>query len=88
MAEQPGGTYTLLPWVRQGLTASPLPADTLDSSPRARVLLPVQLNVNADPVKVNALLYGPGDVIGIDPKQIVRTDPAPQGIQCRGQVPG
>jgi hypothetical protein len=75
VAEQ-SGAYTLLPWMRQGIAASPLPVDTLGSDLAARVPLPVELRVNADSVSVPARLYGPGDVIGIDRRQVVRTDPA------------
>ncbi|HEY1291653.1 MAG TPA: hypothetical protein VGJ60_01055 [Chloroflexota bacterium] len=77
MAEQPGA-YTLLPWVRQGLSAAPMPADTLAPGMPSRVALPVELRVNTvDPVQVQAWLYGPGDVVGIERRQVVRTDPRP-----------
>src|SRR3712207_7103822 len=76
MAEAPG-TFTLLPWVRQGISAARLPAETLESELPARVSLAVELQVGPDPVGVTARLYGPGDVTGIDPRQIVRTEPRP-----------
>jgi hypothetical protein len=44
------------------------------------VSVPVNLRVN-DAVEIpprQVRLYGPGDVIGIDPQQVVRTDPRPQ----------
>jgi hypothetical protein len=51
----------------------------------ARVTLDVGVRVNADTVGVKARLYGPGDVVGIDAKQIVRTDPRPRsaGVEAR-----
>jgi hypothetical protein len=40
--------------------------------------LPVRLLVNEQaPVDVPLRLYGPGDVIGIDPRAVLRTDPLP-----------
>lgn len=70
------GTYTFLPWVREGLTAAGLPRDTLMANVPARVALPVELRVNQrDVVRMQARLHGPGDVIGIDRRQVVRTEP-------------
>jgi hypothetical protein len=74
MAES-SGVFTLLPWVRQGVGAAQLPADTLGPDLPARVSLAVELRVNAEPAAVRARLYGPGDVVGVDPRQIVRTEP-------------
>jgi hypothetical protein len=71
------GVFTLLPWVRQGITAARLPDETLGPELSARVILPVDLVVSGEPVGVKARLYGPGDVVGIDPRQIVRTEPRP-----------
>jgi hypothetical protein len=72
------GTVTLLPWVRQGVTAGALPVETLGDTLKSRASLDVGLRVNADTVGVKARLYGPGDVTGIDARQIVRTDPRPR----------
>jgi hypothetical protein len=77
VAEQPGA-LTLLPWVRQGISAAPLPRDTLTAGLPARVPLPVELGLGADTVHVQARMLGPGDVVGIDPRQVVRTDPRPR----------
>ncbi len=77
MAEQPGA-YTLAAWVRQGISAAPLPADTLGTSVAARVPLPIELRVGADAVNLQARMLGPGDVVGIDQRQVVRTDPRPR----------
>ena len=72
---EPTGTITLLPWVRQGATTGSLPVDTLTETLNASVTVRVDVNVNSDTAGVNARLYGPGDVVGIDARQIVRTDP-------------
>jgi len=72
------GTFTLLPWVRQGVTTGSLPVDTLADTVNARVSLDVGLRVNSDTVGVKARLYGPGDVTGVNARQIVRTDPRPR----------
>jgi hypothetical protein len=74
------GTYSFLPWLRQGLgnnVQTPTGAD----SRRGQVT--VTLNVTATgltnpsipPINKTLELYGPGDIIGIDPKTIVKTEP-------------
>jgi hypothetical protein len=75
---EPTGAITLLPWVRQGVTTGSLPVDTLAETLKARVSLDVGVRVNTDSVGVKARLYGPGEVVGIDLKQVVRTDPRPR----------
>src|SRR5262245_26644056 len=65
-----------LPSVRQGLAARIATDDRLTTPLAAQVPLAVTVavnNVDAPPVTVR--LHGPADVIGIDPRQIVRTEP-------------
>jgi hypothetical protein len=81
MADQPG--YRFLPWVRSGLAATLTTPDTNDSGTpgRARLEVVVRLSRSAgDPVDVDRSLsmLGPGDVVGLDPRQVIRTDP-PRG---------
>ncbi|MFG3019433.1 hypothetical protein ACGFZQ_12950 [Streptomyces sp. NPDC048254] len=68
-----------LPWVRQG-TASVItvPDSTDPATPvDARVELPVALSLDSVTTATAQLrLYGPGDVRGLDTRQIIRTDPA------------
>lgn len=66
-----------LPWVRQGAAATIQTADTLATTQPARISLPVKLRINdVQDVKVMMVgLVGPGEVTGLDPQQIVRTDP-------------
>ncbi|MBI5301751.1 MAG: hypothetical protein HY868_06425 [Chloroflexi bacterium] len=69
--------YRFLPWTRRGLAAAIPQLDTGANLP-ARAPLPVAITVtNVAPTGVNLELYGPGDVIGVDPRLIVRTDPRP-----------
>ena len=72
--------YTFLPWVRQGAAGGIETPDSLGANQAGVVSVPVNLRVN-DAVEIpprQVRLYGPGDVIGIDPQKVVRTDPRPQ----------
>ena len=74
----PNASSIFLPWVRQGAAATiqDADADTLATTQRARISLPVTFRINdGEPVKVTVGLIGPGEVTGLDPQQIVRTDP-------------
>jgi hypothetical protein len=61
-----------LPWARVGagtlVTGAWGPA-------RAAVTITAAVNGGADPATVQATLYGPGDVTGINARQVIRTDP-------------
>ena len=72
MIDESPGTYRFLPWLRRGSAAAITTADPLDASPASRATLPVELTVNAEKVPVNTRLYGPGDVVGLDSRQIVK----------------
>ena len=74
--------YQFLPWVREGAANAYTNADTLrpvlqrpDTKPLTG--LPVALKVNTTPVDVPLRLYGPGDVLGLDPRAVIRTEPPP-----------
>ena len=75
----PLATYTFLPWLRQGISSKISGADTLGSGagPGERAAVRISLQVNSDPdfVSQNVQLIGPGDVIGISSRVIVRTEP-------------
>ena len=78
--------YRFMPWVRRGLArahqnpdaaAAPLP-----TRPRVNVGLTLQAKhdgtvATAVSGNIDLTLYGPADIIGIDPRLIVRTDPKP-----------
>lgn len=74
-------SYQFLPWVRRGLAVALDAPDTLGPLPaRGRATVGVSLAGAAAGTEVAPLqlrLYGPGDVIGIDPTLVVRTDPRP-----------
>ena len=66
--------YRFLPWVRLG--AAPSLPDTLGAGMPTRATIPVQLRLNGrDDIGVTARLHGPGDVVSIDTRMVVRTDP-------------
>lgn len=73
--------YQFMPWVRQGAASVYDNPDGLqpvlsrpDGSPLTR--FPVNLRVNdTNPARVQLRLYGPGDVTGLDPRVVIRTDP-------------
>jgi hypothetical protein len=77
-------SYSFLPWLRQGL-ANTITAQDLDPSVQTRATTHVQVKLSGDPVgggselvaeiDQEVALYGPGDVVGIDPRAIIRTDP-------------
>jgi hypothetical protein len=73
------GDYTFLPWARQGL------ANRISGRGPLRASVPVQLqlaihqldgaDVTYDFPQRNVQLYGPGDVIGLETRTIIRTEP-------------
>lgn len=67
-------TYSFLPYLRQGL------ANNLQSAGGARATLTVGLDVHGDSLSApvdakNIEIYGPGDIVGLDPRAVVKTDP-------------
>lgn len=70
--------YRFLPWARRGLVAALPDEPAPPADPPARATVTVQVTVTgAGPADTSALLHGPGDVIGVDPAQVVRTAPRP-----------
>ena len=78
-------SYQFLPWARNGLAVALGTVDTLGSGAAlpARASAPVGVRLAGEhaaavipPLQVQ--LYGPGDVIGIDKAQVIRTDPQPE----------
>lgn len=69
--------HIFLPWVQPGVAAN-IPdqaTENLSADHPAVVSLPVKLVVNSDKVEKTARLYGPGEITGIDPQQVVRVEP-------------
>jgi hypothetical protein len=78
--------YRFVPWARRGLARAHQNVDAvgavLEVRPRITVGLTLQAKQDgtvgaAVSGNVDLTLYGPADVIGIDPKLVVRTDPKP-----------
>jgi hypothetical protein len=70
----PNATTRLFSWMRQGLHAGLATAGA--ASPDGHLAVPIRLRLNnARDIDVPVTLYGPGEVIGIDPKEVIRTDP-------------
>jgi hypothetical protein len=88
-ATAPGAKYHFRPWLRRGVAANAGGPDGLGLGGQQplpdRAALDVTLNVDskisgvqvpeASPPKMTVHLYGPGDVIGIDPRHVIRTEP-------------
>jgi hypothetical protein len=70
-------SLSFLPWVRQGAASAITTVDSLASAQPAvtSVAAAVTLN-NATVPNISVRLRGPADVMGIDPNQVVRTDPS------------
>ena len=74
-------THRYLPWVRRGLAASIGTPDDLGQPAHPtealneRAQFPVRVTFNDTDVDTSLLLHGPGDVIGVDTRGIVRSDP-------------
>ncbi|HEY3340290.1 MAG TPA: hypothetical protein VGK18_17455 [Propionicimonas sp.] len=68
----------LLPWARRG-GAVRLPPDDPHGHPASQVSTTAEVVVNGagPPASVPVQLLGPGDVTGLAPQQVIRTDPAP-----------
>ncbi|MCI0388365.1 MAG: hypothetical protein MOB07_06320 [Acidobacteria bacterium] len=76
MAVPDSTNYVFLPWVRQGAASGIQTPDSLSANQAGVVLVTVRLRVNnADDIDRQVRLYGPGDITGIDPQQVVRTEP-------------
>ncbi len=85
MADSTRAKYTFLPFVRQGLAAAVSARRTPQADADGRLALPVRLRVNTsrdgaatdapDDIAVPLKLYGPGDIAGIDQREVVRTEP-------------
>ncbi len=76
------GTYSFLPWLRQGL-ANQMVAPTGADDRRGKITVTLNLtgtglaepDPDNQPIPKEIELYGPGDINGSDPKAIVKTEP-------------
>jgi hypothetical protein len=72
------GKYSFDAWLRKGLGTQVNEVDTLGAGGGAvkeRATVPVGVEVNATPVQKDFALMGPGDLVGVVPAGIVRTEP-------------
>ncbi len=71
-------TYTFLPWLRQGIASQINTEDTLGEPSglveRAEVTVSLRVNERS-PLSKDVQLVGPGDILGINPRAIVKTEP-------------
>src|SRR5579864_2859475 len=77
-------TYSFLPWLRQGVANTITVADG-DNTVKTRASIAVDLQLSGRPVgsganltqaiSQNISLYGPGDIVGVDARAIVRLEP-------------
>jgi len=77
-------TYSFLPWLRQGI-ANRITAADFDNGVKLRAAVPVQLELSGEAVaggiplieaiNRNVEMYGPGDIVGIENRAIVKTEP-------------
>ena len=76
MPEQIAATYRFYSWLRQGLLAGLSGPGASSPATAGRLALPIRLRVNdRAPIEVNVQLYGPGDITGLDAREIIRTEP-------------
>jgi len=72
------GKYTFNAWLRRGIGRSITEVDTLGTSNgivKERASVPIDVTVNTRPVHKDFSMLGPGDVLGINPNAVVRTEP-------------
>ena len=77
-------TYSFLPWYRRGIANTITAADG-DNAVKTRATTHVELQLSGTPVGGGAALtqavvqdialYGPGDLVGVDARAVVRTEP-------------
>jgi hypothetical protein len=74
-------TLRFLPWLRRGLAAAipptPPSGPATDGRPAVAVTLAVRHDDTVEPVVATLRLYGPGDVLQLDPAQVIAADPKP-----------
>ncbi|WP_137144266.1 hypothetical protein [Mycolicibacterium sp. CR10] len=90
-APRPGGARSaFLPYYRTGIAAAL--REPFDTGARARATMAVSLEVRALPADrdvaqpatadVNVTVRGPGDVVSLDPRQIIRRHPVPGTVNA------
>ena len=94
MSDTPLGRYHFLTWARRGIGATVSNPD--GGSLPSRASLSVQLSVSVQqgattntvqPQPLPVQMFGPGDVIGVDPRHVIRTEPRDSTVDVRAQLP-
>src|SRR5688500_13939204 len=69
--------YTFLPWTRRGLGAEITTPDDLGAGGAGpeRAAVSVSFTISGQPIAKDVEVLGPGDVVGINTRAIVKTDP-------------
>ncbi len=70
--------YTFSSWLRKGIGNRITETDNLGASPTAtkeRATVPIDVVLNSEGIHKDFSLIGPGDIIGINPAVVVRTEP-------------
>ena len=75
-------SYRFLPWVRSGLATHVDIPDDVDGDVPGRAVIEVGVELTRTtgtplPVTQTLRVLGPGDVVGLDRQQVIRTDPPP-----------
>ena len=66
----------LFSWLRQGLHAGLTTASSGMTTQDGHLAVPIRIRVNSsNAIDVPVRLYGPGDVVGIDQREVIRTEP-------------
>lgn len=70
-------TYTFLPWARHGFGAEISTDDNLAAGGPGpeRADVSVRFKINDEPIAKQVQVLGPGDVVGISPRAVVKTEP-------------
>jgi hypothetical protein len=64
-------SYTFLPWLRQGIAAEIKD----DAGGPQRASVDVNFRIGSEAISKTVQLLGPGDIVGINPRAIVKTEP-------------
>ena len=87
MPEQIAATYRFYSWLRQGDSSRALRMGGSSPATAGRLALPIRLRVNdRAPIDVNVQLYGPGDITGLDAREIIRTEPQAHMTDFRAEL--
>jgi hypothetical protein len=70
--------YTFSSWLRKGIANRITEPDNLGAGATAikeRSHVPIDVMLNSEPVHKEFAIIGPGDILGINPRMVVRTEP-------------